>query len=311
MNVDLSIVIVTFQTPSDMLDECVGAASASAQRAGLTAELVIVDNGGTSNEVSCSYLLSCQWLQNRTNLGFSRAANRGVFASHGATVLLLNADAVLHEDALRHLNERLQQPGRRLVSPWLIKGERLQVDAYLQWWYSSQRLLRRASYGRAIAAQGNGSPFVEVERLCGAVLLGARQDLESLGPFDESFFLYGEDVDLSLRALAAGYALEAIPNAIAQHAGAVSQKANSSLVEQARVDAALRLLQKHRGTAARHLGAAELAVVTAIGVAHIGGTSSTGWRPRLSRFREISRWERHNSAATPFSPLRLARAEPC
>jgi hypothetical protein len=129
---------------------------------------------------------------------------------------------------------------------------------------------------------------VDVGKVSGGALFGMTSKLRELG-MDDAFFLYGEDVDFSFRARLAGCRLVAVPTARVEHAAASSQATFGRLVEAARVDAALRLLAKHRSRAVGLLGRTELLIVSLLGLM-VGGRSSHNRSARLARLTELRRW---------------------
>ncbi len=152
-------------------------------------------------------------LRNPANLGFSRAVNRGIDATTGELVLLLNPDALAPGEAIDALVDELRAD-RSIAAV----GPRI-VDATgrpeLSWWWHLgplselrlRRLRRRYQRGdpRAVArVKRLTGRRREVDWLTGACLLLRRQAAVAAGLMDEGYFLYFDDVDLCAALRAGG-----------------------------------------------------------------------------------------------------------
>lgn len=184
-------------------------------------ELVVVDNASRDGSVA---LLrerhpDVRVLVNDANLGFSRAANRGLREARGRYVLFLNPDAIVSDDAiaaaLALLDRRpdvglvgvAQRDGRGNVLPT--------VEPFF-----SLAALRRPSHERMTAPRGPDP--VEIDWCHGAFLLGRRDELLALGGFDERYFLYAEDMDLCFRMHESGKVVVYLPQVSILHEGNVA-----------------------------------------------------------------------------------------
>src|SRR5438552_1685786 len=125
----VSVVIVTFATPDEMLRDCVVAARASASSARCSVEVICVDNGQTASRYPTELALDV-FIPMERNVGFARAANRGVAHAQGDVVLLLNPDVTLERAAIHHLRDALDAcDGQALVGAWMLSDtSSLQVD---------------------------------------------------------------------------------------------------------------------------------------------------------------------------------------
>lgn len=298
----ISVVIVTFFTPAEMLQSCVSSIRLSAEAADCESEVVCVENGRTDWSTNPELGLDV-CVATGMNVGFGRAANLGIGLAQGEIVLLLNPDATLLVGALRELLNALESyHGHALVGAWILSHDSvLQVDAYFSWSSSLSRLARRARYRNYLLAHASDR-VVSVEKVSGGALFATRACLRELGPFDETFFLYGEDDDLSRRASRSGLAVVACPAALVRHLGSYASSGHAALVERARVDATLRLLRLHHGPMATWAGILELSLVTFVGLLVPSRTSSASPVARRARFAEIRRWVRHRGDAPPLVP---------
>jgi len=225
------------------------------------------------------------------NDGFAKAMNLAVARATGEMVLCLNPDAAVSAVCIARLMRVLHMhDGPVFLAGMLRTGGHVQVDAYMLWYFSVQRLLKRQRCLHYLARMADaGRPF-PVAKVSGAALFAYRADLLRLGPFDERFFLYGEDVDLSLRASDLGFDLLGVPEAVVEHIGASSADQFGSLVERARTDAAIRLVGYRLGYGWSLLARIEILFLTLLGAPIARWTSSPGSAARLARLSELRRW---------------------
>lgn len=207
----LSVVVVNWNGAAYL-----GACLASARGAGR--EVIVVDNAsrdGSAELVRRSFP-DVVWLANDTNLGFARAANRGLRHARGRYVLFLNPDARADDDAITASIAVLEQrPDVGLVgvathdaSGALVPT----VEPFFSLWQ-----LWRPWPKRVTAPRGPGP--VEVDWCHGAFFLGRRADLDALGGYDEAYFLYAEDMDLCFRVHGSGKSVVYLPQVSIVHEG--------------------------------------------------------------------------------------------
>lgn len=293
-----TVIYVAYQTPVELLQRSIESVERAARIANEEIEVLVVDNGGADGYGDD--LRTSRIIGDGVNGGFGRAVNSAVRVATGQNVLLMNPDSRAHPDLLRHLRKAqdCSEPGT-LFGALLLKAGNPQIHAYNMWWSSIGLLLKkkrwRANIDRAIL-QGS---VVSTARLCGAGLYGDIETLRSLGPFDESFFLYGEDVDLSLRAKEAGADLKLVPKAVIDHDAGSSSEGASALVERARTDAHLRLLATYKGYVPSMLARFESLLVTLLGALLV--RDATVRKARLARLQELRRWGA-TAVAEPFRP---------
>lgn len=183
-------------------------------------DVTVVDNG--SSDDSLAYLAS-GWPRLRVvalpkNLGFAGAVNRGIAATNGRYVALLNNDMECDHRWLENLARELDRDPRLgfATSKILRHGDRGIVDcAWIDYY----------TYGR-LGAAGSGLPddgSYELPRpttsACGGAAIFRRVALDEVGGFDEDFGFYWEDIDACLRMVWAGWRGSYVPAAIAYHIG--------------------------------------------------------------------------------------------
>ncbi|WP_267424391.1 MULTISPECIES: glycosyltransferase [unclassified Curtobacterium] len=282
---DVDIVLVHFHSDRALLARCLTSIDRAATAAGLRVHLVIVDNGGTVPVELVPSSIHCRVVDAGGNVGFGRAVNRGVREATARWVLVLNPDAALADDALAGFVSAGEQHRTALMVGLMSRAGEVEIDAYVDWDFSVERLRKRARWALDPAASGP----VPVEKVSGGALFADTALLRLLGPFDERFFMYCEDADLSRRAHAAGIPTLLVPTARIEHARSASEASFHPVVEAARADGAIRVTTLHRARRVALLQRAELLAVTLLGLVP-GRLDRAGRTARRARLRSVARW---------------------
>lgn len=203
----MSIVIVNYNVRY-YLELCIK--SVQAAIANLDAELIVVDNH--SSDDSCEMVKQLfpkvTLIQNQQNIGFSKANNIGVAQAKGEYVCILNPDTVIAEDAFvkclayAETISKLGILGCQLINgrgQFLPESKRniptLKVSVKKIFGFP------KAYYATHLAPSDIG----DVDVLVGAFMLLKKSVYHQVNGFDEDYFMYGEDIDLSYKILKAGY----------------------------------------------------------------------------------------------------------
>ncbi len=212
----LSVIIVNYNVRF-FLEQCL--LSVRKAGIGLDMEVMVIDN--CSSDDSRALLeprfpdVQFHWLPENT--GFSRACNYGFQHAKGAYILFLNPDTLLPEDCFRktlafmHTHPDAGAMGVRMIdgSGRFLKESKRGLPSALASLFRFSGLIRLFPHSRFFAKYYSGHlPETEtnqVEVLSGAFLLVRRKVFEQTGGFDEQFFMYGEDIDLSYRITRAGF----------------------------------------------------------------------------------------------------------
>ncbi len=224
-----AVVVVNYES-GDALLRCVEGWQAEG-----AAEVVVVDNGSTDGSVALlGHRPGVSVLTPGGNLGYGAAANRGLAATTAPTVLVCNPDLEVAAGALDALADALgSDPGLALVGP-LIRtpaGDRYPsarqfpslVDAAghaLLGLFAPDNRFTRAYQQSHLDAAGDGLRIVDW--VSGACFLVRRPPFEQVGGFDESYFMYAEDVDLCWRLTRAGWRIGYAPSATVTHLQGIS-----------------------------------------------------------------------------------------
>lgn len=222
----VDILIVNWNS-GDQLASCLR--SIEAFGAGLVARVIVVDNGSVDGSADVAApALPLEIIRTGRNLGFGAACNLGARAGSAPYLLLLNPDAELRDGTLPRAVAHLDAPGHERVGVVGVKlvGEGDVVHrhaARLPDWRSfvgnSVGLFRVAPrWARPIPLEEfDHLSDRSVDHVMGAFYCIRRSLFEGLGGFDEAFFLYMEDLDLSLRVARAGYRIDYLSGVAAFH----------------------------------------------------------------------------------------------
>ena len=210
----LSIIIVNYNSKL-LLEQCIN----SINNPGINYEIIIVDNnsGDGSKEYLPLTFTGVKFIFNDENRGFAKACNQGFTISSGKYVLFLNPDTLLAGTSLRDCISFFETHadagaiGVRMVD---VKGAYLKESkrGFPSPGTSFYKLFGLtavfpgsktfAKYYKGHLPEEDNNP---VEVLSGAFMMIRRDLFEKLNGFDEDFFMYGEDIDLSLRVIQSGY----------------------------------------------------------------------------------------------------------
>lgn len=185
----------------------------------LPAAVVVVDNGSTdgSRELVRQAYPGVILLENDRNLGFAAGYNQAIAAGRESAVLLLNTDVFLAPDFIERTLRTLEQN----ADTGSVTG-RIYQEGTGQWLNGGFFLRPQVR----IAHSPNLTVEEEVFGCTGAVMLCRRAMLDAVrlndGYFDETYFSYGEDIDLAWRAQLAGWRARYQPEARAWHVGSGS-----------------------------------------------------------------------------------------
>lgn len=225
----LQIIIVNYKS-SDYLAKCLDSIPFDLQE--LEVSVTVVDNN--SKEEKQLHQLrkihpKVDLLFNRQNLGFSTACNQGISRSDSELCLLLNPDTEINDSALllcaRLLRDR---PEAGIAGCRILNSDGTEQRASRRNIPSPASALLHFTGLRALSGKLKGiKPYhpavavgdspLEVEAVSGSFLMFKRRLGESIGFLDESFFMYGEDLDFCYRSMLAGWKTFYLPQAAIIH----------------------------------------------------------------------------------------------
>lgn len=222
-----------------MLEQCLHTVITASKN--ITSEIIVVDNGSAEKGVEDLQRLfpKVHFVRLEKNIGFAKANNLALQQARGSLVLLLNPDTLLPESTLQkcltHLatNTNTGAVGVRMINgfgEFLPESKRAKPSLTTAFFkltglaklFPSSGLFNRYALGHLAKEK-----IHEVEVLAGAFMMVRKNILDETGGFDPAFFMYGEDIDLSLRIGKAGYTIHYLGHLPVVHYKGQSSKSRS------------------------------------------------------------------------------------
>ncbi|MBN1874066.1 MAG: glycosyltransferase family 2 protein [Anaerolineae bacterium] len=234
---DLSVIIVNWNV-CDLLRRCL--ASVEANCDDLSLEVIVVDNASVDDSVQMvkREFPQVRLIASQENLGYTGGNNLGVNKAQGRYLLILNPDTEIVGDALPQMvayldeNSHIAVVGPKLLYPdGTVQSSRRRFPTLAQAfiddsvpfgrrWFPNSKLEQRY-----VMAEGSDDKIQAVDWLVGAALMIRREVWQKIGPLDETFFMYFEELDWCRRCRDAGEEIHYLPQAqIIHHHGAASGK---------------------------------------------------------------------------------------
>ncbi len=224
---EIGCVVLNWNGGKRILD-CLGSLTASQ---GVRTSIVVVDNGSTDDSIvriqrtyPAIHIHECG-----ENVGLAKARNIGVkflLERKHRVILFIDDDATVEESSLAKLSAALNSDTRiGIVSPRILDGKNQNII-----WYDGGKVnvfgdtVHRNANKALSSVKANES--LPIEFATGCCVLIKSEVFESLGFLDESFCVYSEDADFSLRARSGGYSILHMPTAVARHLQSGDTKGN-------------------------------------------------------------------------------------
>jgi GT2 family glycosyltransferase len=213
---DLSVVIVNYNVVF-FLEQCLNSVFAASKN--LNVQIFVVDNNSVDGSINMlkENFSSVVLIENKENVGFSKANNQAIKRANSPYVLLLNPDTVIEEDTFdkcidfMNSNNDCGGLGLRMLDgkgnflPESKRGFPSPSVAFYKIFGLSYLFPKSQKFGRYHLGFLSEFEVNEVDVLSGAFMLLQTETLEKVGLLDEQFFMYGEDIDLSYRIKLGGY----------------------------------------------------------------------------------------------------------
>lgn len=221
-------IVVTFNSTSQIL-ACIDALSASS----LAVDVLVVDNGSADGTAAfVRRERPSVVVIEQDNRGYAGGNNRGLIHAKSAGkqyALVVNPDIVLDRDCVERLVAFADEhPLVALASPKIYYPDRKTI------WFAGARINwidgTTPQVGQGQIDIGIPGPPEPIERACGAAMLVCMDAVSQVGPMAEEYFLYFEEVDWSVRFVAAGWELFIVPAARCVHAPSSSTGVDSPLL---------------------------------------------------------------------------------
>lgn len=243
-SLQLSVVIVNYNVKY-FLEQCLYSVIKACKN--LEAEIFVVDNASTdgSEGYLCSKFPSVKFSWNKSNAGFAAANNSVLPQAKGAYVLFLNPDTIVSEDCFESCIAFFKShtdAGALGVSMIDGAGNFLKESkrcfpsprvSFFKMTGLADMFPQSTIFAKYYAADVNEHETAAIEVLPGAFMMISREALSKAGGFDERFFMYAEDIDLSYRIQQAGFKNYYFPEiSIVHFKGESTQKLSASYVQQ-------------------------------------------------------------------------------
>ncbi len=238
----LSVIIVSYNV-INFLEQCLLSVEKAAM--GIGTEIFVVDNNSPdgSADMVAKKFPGVNLIRNLNNVGFSRANNQALPYAKGEYVLFLNPDTLVEEDTfikcIDFMDSRTDagamgvkmNDGNGRYLPESKRSIPTPMVAFYKISGLTALFPRSKLFGKYYLGHLDRDRTHEIEVLTGAFFLARKAALDEAGWFDEDFFMYGEDIDLSLRILKKGYRVWYYPGtSIIHYKGESTRKSSINYV---------------------------------------------------------------------------------
>ena len=241
------IVILNYNTKEDTIELL--SSLKKINKDGIDLYTLVIDNHSREpiSVDEASYKdIGLKLILNSKNLGFTGGCNVGIryaLDQEADSVLLLNSDTLVDQEFLKILTEAASESGEGIYCPkiYFAKGFEFHKEKYKAEdlgkviWYAGGEIDWKNVYAshRGVDEVDHGQYDSESETnfATGCCFLITRQVLEKTGLFDDKYFLYYEDIDLSLRARSSGFKIHFIPKSFIWHKNAGSTGGSGSQIQ--------------------------------------------------------------------------------
>ncbi len=212
----LSVIIVSYKVPY-FLEQCLLSVQKAAQE--VETEIIVIDNKSEDGTVALiqEKFPRVRLIANTQNTGFATANNQGIAIAEGEYILFLNPDTIVREDTFVKIITFMESTpnagglgvkmidGTGVFLPESKRGFPSPTVAFYKTFGLSSIFPKSKRFNQYHLGYLDPNQNHKVDVLSGAFMLMPRQVLEKIGYWDEAFFMYGEDIDLSYRIIKAGY----------------------------------------------------------------------------------------------------------
>lgn len=225
---DLSILIVNYNT-CQLTVNCLRSVFAS--ETGYTYEVIVIDNNSKDASVQTirEEFPQVKLIENTENTGFAKANNQGMDVSKGRYVLLLNSDTVIQPDTIQTMvafmddHPSVGASGCKIILPdgsldkACKRGFPTPSASFYYAFGLSKLFPNNPRFNQYQLGYLDPDQEYPVDCLVGAFMLVRKETLEQVGGLDETFFMYGEDIDWCYRIKQAGWGIHYYPRTTIIH----------------------------------------------------------------------------------------------
>ncbi len=238
----LTVIIVNYNVCA-YLRQCLDSVRRATQ--GIDAEVIVVDNASTDSTVQeiTTHEPWVRLIANQENLGFSGANNQAIRQSTGEYVLLLNPDTIVGEETIHEAIAFLDHhPEAGALGTRMLKadggfalesrrGVPTPFTAACKMLGLCTLFPKSRLFGRYYMRYLDENQPARIDIISGAYMMLRRTALNEVGLLDDTFFMYGEDIDISYRMLKGGWLNYYLPHPILHYKGESTQKTSFRYVK--------------------------------------------------------------------------------
>lgn len=222
---DLSVIILNYNAKR-FLEECINSIYENTKE--IKFEVILVDNKSTDN--SAEFIKEkftgkedFTFIESKVNCGFAAGNNKAIEVSKGRAVLLLNPDTVVNGNVIGETykclmkDDKVGVAGCKVLNPdgTLQLACRRMIptpkDAFYKIFGLSKIFKNNKKFTRYNLTYASADEFIDVDSVSGSYLMIKKEVIDKIGYLDETFFMYGEEMDWCLRARKAGYIVRYCP----------------------------------------------------------------------------------------------------
>ena len=252
---ELTVVIINYRVKY-LLEQTLRSVEQAME--GMAGEVIVIDNqsGDDSIAFSREHHPDVTYIENQENVGFARANNQGIMQARGEFTLILNPDTIITPRCLQEgIAWMRSHPKCGAIGARMMDGNGVFLPeskrSFPTPWVSFCKIfgLSKLFPRSPLFAKYHLRYLSDLEPQCidilsGAYMLCRTEVLQQLGGFDEDFFMYGEDIDLSYRIVKAGYENWFLPTPMVHYKGESTHKDSMRYVR-VFYDAMLIFYRKH------------------------------------------------------------------
>jgi hypothetical protein len=227
---DVSFSITNYNT-KDFLGSCVDSVIKGVK--GFSYEIIVVDDASSDGSAAMirEKYPQVKVIENEINKGYVRSNNIGIRASSGRCIMSLNSDTVVLVGSIDKIISFLDNdPDAGAAGPKLLnsdgsiqfqarRGFPSPLNSLFYFSGLSKLFPNNKSIGGYLLSYLDDRATVEVDSLCGAAMIVKRDIIDKVGLMDESYFMYGDDIDWCYRIKQAGWKVYYFPEAEVIHYG--------------------------------------------------------------------------------------------
>jgi len=249
---EVSVIIVNYNT-EEYLKKCLDSIPKEY-------EVIVIDNSSTdqSLELAVKKYPEFTYYKFSRNQGFAKACNTGTYLSQGKYILFLNPDSLLEKKGVKRCIEVLRRKkevgavtGKVVYPSGVLQPNVRKEKGFLNFLFGRTSFLRKIFPNTSLEKEyfyqeKELKKERDVELTAAMALMVKRKAFESIKGFDERFFLYWEDFDLSIRLRENGWRIHFVPEVVSVHHLGKSAEKNKKFAKMHKLKGFYNFIKKHK-----------------------------------------------------------------